>query len=170
MAVAVRVKLTEVCPPQGDLLGRRAGGDPQRHGGVAKIVDMQAGCFGRRHQERARKPGTATAPTGGGEDVATGSLRGGKMCLQLAAVTRRGMDPRSPAGGRTVPTTLSVFQRAELALQAAEQHGGAERLDVSVGKAHQRLDVPVGEHFGGLTGRAAVTARDQPAEADPLVD
>jgi hypothetical protein len=41
---------------------------------------------------------------------------------------------------------------------------------VGAGKAHQCLDVPVGEHFGGLTGRAAVTARHQHAEAEPLVD
>jgi hypothetical protein len=60
-----RVKLTEVCPPHGDLLGRGAGGDPQRHDGVAKIVDVQAlqvGCLGAGTQERARKPGTRSGP------------------------------------------------------------------------------------------------------------
>jgi hypothetical protein len=78
--------------------------------------------------------------------------------------------PHRSAGGRTVPNTLFIFQRAELAVQAAKQHGGAERLGVGVGKAYQCLDVPVGERFGGLTGRAAVTAHHQHAEAEPLVD
>jgi len=43
VAVAVQREADRGVPgPHGDLLGRRASGDPQRHGGVAKIVDAQA--------------------------------------------------------------------------------------------------------------------------------
>jgi hypothetical protein len=65
VAVAVQGQPDRGVPPHGDLLGRGAGGDPQRHDGVAKIVDVQAlqvGCLGAGTQERARKPGTRSGP------------------------------------------------------------------------------------------------------------
>jgi hypothetical protein len=95
------VKLTEVCPAHGDLLGRRAGGDPQRHGGVAKVVDaqaLQAGRLGRRHPKarpKARNP--QRPPTGSGEAVAAGPLRGGKMYLEL--MDDEGRQPDGPPAG-----------------------------------------------------------------------
>jgi hypothetical protein len=40
VAVAVQGEVDRGVPrAHGDLLGRRAGGDPQRYGGVAKVVD-----------------------------------------------------------------------------------------------------------------------------------
>ncbi len=63
MAVAVQGQANQGVPgAHGDLLGRRAGGDPRGHDGVAKIVDaqaLQAGCLGRRHPKarpKARDP------------------------------------------------------------------------------------------------------------------
>jgi hypothetical protein len=51
-------------------------------------------------QMRARRPGTPQRPpTGGGEDVAAGPLRDGKVCLQLTDDEGRQPDG-SPAGAR----------------------------------------------------------------------
>jgi hypothetical protein len=156
--------------------------DPQRPapGGGEDVAagPLRGGRYASSHGRRRRQPDGPTAgvrlgrvhgdrpdqqidPAFGGARPARPSAghRAVTIQLPLPAVIRRGIDPHRPAGGRTVPNTLSAFQRAELALQAAEQHGRAERLGVGAGKAHQRLDVPVGEHFGGPTGRAAVTAR-----------
>jgi hypothetical protein len=61
---------------------------------------LQAGCLGSRNpnaRPKARDP--AAAPTGGGEDVAAGPLRDGKVCLQLKDDEGRQPDG-SPAGAR----------------------------------------------------------------------
>src|SRR5512133_2687788 len=102
MAVAVEREADRGMPrTYGDLLGRRTGGDPQRHRGVAKVVDaqaLQAGCQGSRHPKaRPKAPDPQRPPTGGGEDVAAGPLCGGKMCLQLA--DDEGRQPDGPAAG-----------------------------------------------------------------------
>jgi hypothetical protein len=62
-----RVKLTEVCPVRTVTSLGVAGGDPQRHGGVAKVVDaqaLQAGCLAAGTKSAPEGPGPTAAPTG----------------------------------------------------------------------------------------------------------
>jgi integrase len=108
------------------------------------------------------------AGPGGGDHVAAGSRtvlsRHGVRRMYQTAVKRAELDHLDLRG------PLSVFRRADLRFQVTQQHGGVQRLGDGVGEARQRLHVPVGEHFGGLTSRASVTAHHQHAEAELLVN
>jgi hypothetical protein len=80
-------------------------------------------------QKRARKPGTRSPlPTEGGEDVAAGPLRGGKVCLQLTDDEGRQPDG-SPAGTR--------LGRAgdQLAFDLGEGLGHGDRLGQQIDAA-----------------------------------
>src|SRR4029450_3067538 len=104
VAVAVQCEADRgVAGPHGDLLGCRAGGDPQRHGGVPKIVDTQtidAGCPGGWDPEaRAEAPTPQRSPAGRGEDVAAWASLRHEVGLELADDKGR-LAHRSPSGSR----------------------------------------------------------------------
>jgi hypothetical protein len=102
MAIAVQGEADRGVPrAHSDLLGRRAGGDLQRRGRVAKVVDaqaLQASCLGiRRPRARPKARDPQRPQPGGGEDVTAGPLRGGKMRLELT--DDKGRQPDSSAAG-----------------------------------------------------------------------
>src|SRR5215218_3823710 len=87
--------------PHGDLFRSRAGGDPQRHRRMPKVVDAQSlktGCLGGRDPEaRPETPDPQRSPAGCGEDVAVWACLCREMRLELADY--EGWQPyRSPAG------------------------------------------------------------------------
>ena len=89
--------------PHSDLFRSRAGGDPQRHRRVPKVVDAQAlktGCLGGRDPEARPKAGDPQRSSDGcGEDVAVWAPLCCEMRLELADDEGRQPD-RSPAGSR----------------------------------------------------------------------
>jgi hypothetical protein len=149
VAVAVQGEVDRGVPrAHGDLLGRRAGGDPQRHGGVAKVVDaqaLQAGCPGSRHPKRARKPGTRSPlPTAGGEDVAAGRC----------PAARCASSSRTTNGSPTVRRRRASWGAGDqLALDLGEDLGHGDRLGQQI--------VPARAEPGQLADPQAAVGADE---------
>src|SRR5215218_9355706 len=97
--------------PHGDLFRSRAGGDPQRHRRMPKVVDAQSlktGCLGGRDPEaRPETPDPQRSPAGCGEDVAVWAPLCCEMRLELA--DDEGRQPRAPSKSRFAPNVRACL-------------------------------------------------------------
>jgi hypothetical protein len=106
-------------------------------------------------QRRAtRKPGTRSLPpTGGGEDVAAGPLRDGKVCLQLTD-----NEGRQPDGSPTGTRLGRAGDRLAFDLGEAFGHGDRPRQQIDAALAepgqlsHPQATVGADEHQYPLAG------------------